>query len=673
MALAEVALTLARVSPKLKTPIQLTGVIVAGILFYLGTTSSPPNLLVQISSGLIAISVLVFGVTLNLLASIPEQSRANFILKLYAIFGGFISLFLIVCVYFLLFSGNIERRARASELADNLRKYHEGLQAELDKQMHDRSSLQELLKKAELDPPAVTGQIASRLDDLNGRMAEGRQKLAQTEEILADLAKPAPMLIGAIEAARNVTLSLASASQSALSVSTAYADDFDRLKVALSKKVQQQAVADTQDSIYLSWLRKVSGEITADEAIAEAETIWRRHPDSVDAIEYLSVSYEDMGKFEESRQYFDILVKRLEPDKTADPMKVAFALMELATATRLAKGGESGREYIVRAEDTYAIARSQDEVILANIENDFGGFYLARNDLESAKKKYEKALEYFERPNASHFGYAFALLNLGKIYVRWSMASRAMEYLDRSIDVQKRSTGLGTPTHCVVLQLQGDALLKAGQYAEAKRRFEMELYIVDKRKFRLDLMDYVKNNIAIAAYLEVPNEENARGLRNRLSETTKREGTSSGNSINLAAEIARIFRVFGNVGEAKITLAGLEIGTAQLTEIEAARFEIEQLTTKIWVEKTSDESMRKRLSVLAENAKQQYGREGGELRIRAKLAQAAGLAIQGNQKKEANDLLCDLRKDAANNYAELNQLKAEIDRAVAAFELEASC
>lgn len=672
MALSEVASTLARVSPKLKTPIQLTGFIVAGILFYLGTTSSPPNLLVQISSGLIAISVLVFGVTLNLLANIPEQSRANFVLKLYSIFGGLISLFLIVCVYFLLFSGDIEKRARAAELADNLRKYHESWQAELDQQLRDRELFQGQLRKAELDPPAITNQIAARVNELDGKIAELRRKLTQTEIILTDLSKPAPMLLRAIEAARTVTFSLASASQSAFSVSPVNASDFDRLKVALAKKVQQQSLADAQDSIYLSWLKKISGEITADEAITEAERIWQQHPESLDAIEYLADSYQDAGNFERARQDFEILVKRSENDKTADPMKVAFALMELATATRLARGGVSGKEYIVRAEDTYAIARRQNEVILANIENDFGGFYLASNDLEGAKKKFEKALEYFERPNASHFGYAFALSNLGKIYVRWRMSSLAMEYLNRSIEVQKGSTGLGTATHCVVLQIQGDALLKAGQYAEARRRFETERYIIEKRRVRLDLLNYVKNNIAIAGYLEMPNQETAGILLNRLEETIKLEGLVSGNAINLAAEVAHLFRVFGNAADAKLALNGITVTGTQLAKIDAIRFEIEWLAAHIWNGERSDDETRKRLASLAEDTKQ-FGREGGELRIQAALAQAASLAVADDRKTEAIRLLCDLRKEADTDYAEMAQLKTEIERTTVAFGLEASC
>jgi hypothetical protein len=41
-----------------------------------------------------------------------------------------------------------------------------------------------------------------------------------------------------------------------------------------------------------------------------------------------------------------------------------------------------------RAEDIYLTSDRREEVIYANIQNDFGGFYLARRDLEGAKIRY---------------------------------------------------------------------------------------------------------------------------------------------------------------------------------------------------------------------------------------------------------------------------------------------
>jgi hypothetical protein len=130
--------------------------------------------------------------------------------------------------------------------------------------------------------------------------------------------------------------------------------------------------------------------------------------------------------------------------------------------------------------------------------------------------------------------------------------------------------------------------------------------------------------------------------------------------------------VFGDVAEAAMVWAGLESGNAQLTEIEAARFEIERLTIKIWVSKQADDETLNSLVSLAKNA-EQYGLEGGEIAIRAQLAQVAVLAVRGDRKRDANRLLCDLRTETSKEYAELTPLIAEIDRTAKTFELDTSC
>ena len=58
------------VIPRLKNLIQLSGLAVGAIIFYLAYISNPPNLPAQITGGLIAVSVLVFTLALNILRQI---------------------------------------------------------------------------------------------------------------------------------------------------------------------------------------------------------------------------------------------------------------------------------------------------------------------------------------------------------------------------------------------------------------------------------------------------------------------------------------------------------------------------------------------------------------------------------------------------------------------------
>lgn len=176
-------------------------------------------------------------------------------------------------------------------------------------------------------------------------------------------------------------------------------------------------------------------------------------------------------------------------------MLLAFALKELATSVRLAKGGTQGIEHIKQAEIEYDLAEKKDPLILATIHNDFGGFYLAKNNLEEAVSRYKAALTYYEKPNSRTYGYSHVLINYGKIHILRGHASKALDILDKAIKVQTYTTGKNTVTYVVTIQLKANALELAGDLKEANALYKEELYLLESRKFRTDLLAYVKESI----------------------------------------------------------------------------------------------------------------------------------------------------------------------------------
>jgi tetratricopeptide (TPR) repeat protein len=478
---------LARISPKLKTPIQLTGFIVAGILFFLASVSKPPNLLVQISAGLIAVSILLFGVTLNQVEAIPNQRRAKFIISLYALFGGFAVLLFIISVFFLLMSGDVDRRVRAGELGGIMRSLQSADQAKLTRLVSEQTTIQEQLQKAQLDNPGLSAALGEDLAAVKSEIEALRARLQNEELVLGELGKPSSLTVEVFEAAHKLVGSVL--------VTSGYAAEAENYKDALKKKLQGAERITMRDSIHLAWLRRITGEVKADEAVKEAEAVWRRYPDSVDALEYVASCHGDVGDFANSQKYYGMLVAALEQARPVDAMRLAYGLKDLATMTRLALGGTNGESIIQRAEAVYLNSNRRDEVIYANIENDFGGFYLAREDLEGAKMKFARALEYFRKPNASTYGYAFVLVNLANVYTRQGNPRAALEFLDIASRVQETTTGLSTVTYAMTLQHQGEALQALQRYPEARMAFERERELLQIRGIRPDLLGYVRQAI----------------------------------------------------------------------------------------------------------------------------------------------------------------------------------
>lgn len=495
MGFAEFAAALARLSPRLKTPVQLTGVIVAGVFFYLASISTPPNFLAQVTAGLIGVTVLAFGVVLNQLQHISQARRPGFVLRLYAIFGIIITIFLIVGAYFLLRQDSLGKRAQVEELRINIIAAQEKLNGKLASTLREQARLRQSLASAELSGLAVRQPLLNQLETVSTTIDDQRSELILIDQLLSDLDGPDSRLLGAIGAARALIQGSRESSPS-FGISSAYAQNIEALKDQLQKQVEDTESSDVRTRIYLAWLRKVTGEVHGDTAVREALLIEAKYPEPPEPKEYVADCYVEIGDFQQARFYYAALVRTLEATHPTQPMRLSFALKNLATYTRLANGGSAGEDLMRRAENVYLNSGIRDPVIYANIENDFGGFHLARNDVHGAVARYESALKYYETDNASRFGYAYVLINLGKAYVLLADYKRALQYLDRAVKVQEQTTGLNTDMHAVTLQLKGDAFRAQHSCKEARLMYERELEILESRRIRSDLLTYVKAKIS---------------------------------------------------------------------------------------------------------------------------------------------------------------------------------
>ena len=105
---------------KLKTPVQLTGFLAVAVIWFLAVISSPMDYMALIIGGLIAVSILFFGVILNQLKQISHKQRAWFILAIYIVFAIVITIFLALAISYLQSNNEQLHQGRAIEIRKNM-------------------------------------------------------------------------------------------------------------------------------------------------------------------------------------------------------------------------------------------------------------------------------------------------------------------------------------------------------------------------------------------------------------------------------------------------------------------------------------------------------------------------------------------------------------------------
>ncbi|MCP5047793.1 MAG: hypothetical protein GY940_11525 [bacterium] len=93
--------SLINTAPKIKTRIQLTGLIIGTVAFLLSTNLVPEKILPRIIGGLIGLPIIFFGMVFHFLKLIPEKIRANFLLRLLKICFSFLLVFFALYLVFL--------------------------------------------------------------------------------------------------------------------------------------------------------------------------------------------------------------------------------------------------------------------------------------------------------------------------------------------------------------------------------------------------------------------------------------------------------------------------------------------------------------------------------------------------------------------------------------------
>src|SRR5215469_14409162 len=94
------AQTLQRLIPRIRTLMQLTGLITGLLVFFLAKALSGTSVLPLLLGGLIAVCLLYFSLIPNIIAHFPSRDRARLITTL---FGMFCALFALVIAATLVF------------------------------------------------------------------------------------------------------------------------------------------------------------------------------------------------------------------------------------------------------------------------------------------------------------------------------------------------------------------------------------------------------------------------------------------------------------------------------------------------------------------------------------------------------------------------------------------
>jgi tetratricopeptide (TPR) repeat protein len=418
--------------PKIKTRIQLAGVVFSIAAYVIIKIVAPSNIHAQISGGAVGVCLIVFGLVFPYIDQFPARDRAKLVLGLFAMFGLVVLALVISTGYFLATAQHqitSEALDAVTARLTNEEKTLEKQRDELDARLKEE---RDMLPYAEWDQIRQTRQtvlaeieaIRTRIDNLSDvatRMAAIGDELRRIAAG-ADYGLPAGLRNDANDAQKAF-----------------YEGDFAQAKALFAHVTEAGDRAAADGLFWSARIDEVEGKL--DDAKSKYLSALSRDADNPKLIEAAARISVLRGEYGEARDLFSRLVDARKRQGAA-PGIIAVALRDLATMHRfLDEIPEARRTF----EDAFALAQSQrahDATAVALVANDFGGFYWQTCEYAEAEQMYQLALDiYKEKAYANEYGYAEAENNLGLLYYSEGRYGDAETVLTRSLERARDTVG----------------------------------------------------------------------------------------------------------------------------------------------------------------------------------------------------------------------------------------
>lgn len=567
---------LQRVVPRIKTFIQLSGLALGAVIFYLAYISNPPNLPAQVTGGLIAVSVLVFTLSLNVLTQLPKQSRAKFILILFSVFVVASTIFLALSIIFLLKSGNIANAATANELAASLRNERSQVLQQLDARIGDKTRLDQQISRSSGGPFAQIEEYRTErqtvLEDINHK----RTRLMRLDALLDDLTRPNPKIIDAIrDAERELGRAPSSEDISRYNKATAaiLKGDMEPLKELIEKKQIVSEGEFVKNTLDRGWLSQVDGDYkTARQYYEKALAVAPRWPRVLEAMADI---YMFDGDQTAALRTWDELVKIREAERPQNITSIALAYKDRATASWRSGDYDGARDHYIKAQDAFERSPNKEQVVLANLCNERAWYQTLLGNFERAAEDYETANAYFSSPGSSDYGRPHFLNNYGVFLLNEFKVADAIQYFKYSIEAQGKTIGLGTELNGTTFWNWAEAESTRGNYGPSDELFARSKVIYDRIGLKnatltdrmLIYRSFTQAMAGRSANFQTNSLESIHRLKEKIGETHPAV-------VQTAIHFSQVSRAAGNVDSA-LELLGEIIAKSRLPPYLAWQLNIE--------------------------------------------------------------------------------------------------
>jgi tetratricopeptide (TPR) repeat protein len=459
------------VLPKIKTRIQLSGLIVTLVVVFLIRAFAPENTPAQICGGMIGICIIIFTLVFNFLSEFPEGDRARVVLTLFIVFSVTIVTLVALTGYFLLMDSSRAYSALYDTAKKQLEEKEDALNADLKKLAERKIREQAVLTFADWKEITTSEELTrAQLLAIEDRKMHMENIKTRAKAVVDEI----NLLASSGEPGNNAEVrKQASDAQSAFSQG-----DLNKAGVlfqGLARAGQEQ----TADANF--WLGRLS-ELQAN--YPEARSYYRvaheRAPDKLRYVEDLAKIEEELGSLKSAQSLYETLVAeyRTKPDHRVN---LVMALKDLGNVTRFLDGTQAALQYYAEA---FAIAKSlqdDDKVQFALVANDFGAFYAALGSFSKAEELYDASLDiYRSRKDKYAFGYADVLNNLGFLYAVRGDYRKAELFLKEAIQLEADTSGTNVPLFAVSTGNLAYTYAESGKFSDSEERYQTALAVAER-------------------------------------------------------------------------------------------------------------------------------------------------------------------------------------------------
>ena len=268
--------------PKLKTPLQLTGLLVTIIAALIVKIISPDNVAAMMSAGMIGVGLIIFATMFMVLPLILETQRAIFFVAMFLIYA-VVTGYLVNLTYLYVRNAQLSLSDQGvATIAVNLQKRHDVLVARI---RENNSRLMELQRRRD------SSQSRQETEDILRTIEQPQQQLKDDGLSLAALERRQGDLRGTRDLAQELTVELQRLADEGQGTDRQANSELERARVGaangeyataeqfLQERLKEQQKERANTLLLLGQIKELRGDIGAAETCyAEAATLSPENP-----------------------------------------------------------------------------------------------------------------------------------------------------------------------------------------------------------------------------------------------------------------------------------------------------------------------------------------------------------------------------------------------------------